>query len=63
MNKNFQETVLSELQLMLRPLADAAESEDIRNELIGALGWDVDRPDDAPALALNTAISQFDRLR
>ncbi len=59
MDKNFQQTVLAELQLLLQPLANAAESEDLRNDLLRALGWDVDRVDGFPAASFVTALSEF----
>ncbi len=58
MSDNFQQTLLRELQLLLKPLADAAESEDLRNDLLRDLGWDVDQVDGFPVASLNSALTQ-----
>jgi hypothetical protein len=59
MNKNFQQTVFSELELLLEPLANAATSPDLRDDLLRALGWDTGQIDGFPIDALNTALNDF----
>src|SRR5687768_9398897 len=56
---NFQKILLQELQLMLKPLAEAAESEAMRNELLSALGWDADGIEGFPLATLNAALTSF----
>ena len=59
MSNNFQETLLREIDLLLQPLAAAAQSDLRRRQVFASLGWDLGAITGLPLDELTGVLTQF----
>jgi hypothetical protein len=60
MEENFQKTLFVELGKLLEPLASAASSPELRDQVLSDLGWDADGIEGFPIESLNDALHDFE---
>jgi hypothetical protein len=58
-SSNFQQLLLGEVNLLLRPLAEAAESDVRRRQIFESIGWDLEAITDFPVAEFKSTLGQL----